>query len=95
MAAVYGRAWIERGYWAEDYENWRERREIITVTAERLACFKPLLNAHRPHEEIMLHDDARQTFSPARRKRSSSCVGRRIKTRRFTYSPVIPKRRPS
>jgi hypothetical protein len=55
-AAEDGRAWVERGWWAGRYEDWRVKRELLTVTPEQLADFRALLDQHRPNGELWLRD---------------------------------------
>jgi hypothetical protein len=55
-AAADGRIWVERGWWAGNYKNWRKKHEALTVTPERLAAFKALLDQHRPRGALWLRE---------------------------------------
>jgi hypothetical protein len=43
-----GRVWIEQGYWAGHYRDWRTHRYLAKVTPERLTAFRTAIDPFRP-----------------------------------------------
>lgn len=61
-AAADGRVWIERGYWAGDYRDWRQSRQLVVHSPEEVAAFRAVLEPHRPRGELLLQDEGCETF---------------------------------
>ncbi|MEZ6023764.1 MAG: hypothetical protein R3C16_10220 [Hyphomonadaceae bacterium] len=58
-----GRAWIEQGYWAGDYRDWRVTRREAQISAESLARFRARVDEYRPRGQLALDDQPPcQTF---------------------------------
>lgn len=54
IVAYDGQVWIEQGYWAGHYRNWRTFRRKVQVSKEVLAQFLERLEAYRPTGDVML-----------------------------------------
>ena len=51
-----GRVWIEHGYWAGSYRDWRVERRLEHVPRERFARFREALRPYRPKGELALQE---------------------------------------
>lgn len=49
-----GRAWLEHGWWAGDYSDWRTRVERAQLPPERISEFSERLNLLRPEGQVIL-----------------------------------------
>jgi hypothetical protein len=49
-----GRVWIEHGYWAGRYRDWRVERRLEHVSLESFTRFREALRPHRPSGELVL-----------------------------------------
>ena len=60
-----GRVWMEHGYWAGNYRDWRVERRLEQVLPERFARFREALRPYRPKGELALQDKPPcKTFQP-------------------------------
>lgn len=50
-----GRVWIEQGYWAGFYRDWRVKRRLVQTSPERFADFREALRPHRPKGQLALN----------------------------------------
>ncbi|HEX8365445.1 MAG TPA: hypothetical protein VF603_09200 [Allosphingosinicella sp.] len=53
-ASSTGRVWIERGYWAGEYDIWQVRRRRTRVARARVAALREHLRPLRPRGELLL-----------------------------------------
>jgi hypothetical protein len=51
-----GRVWIEHGYWAGRYRDWRVERRLEHALPENFARFREALRPHRPRGELALQE---------------------------------------
>jgi hypothetical protein len=49
-----GRVWIEHGYWAGRYRDWRVERRLEQVPRENFERFREHLRPYRPSGELLL-----------------------------------------
>lgn len=54
--AADGRIWVEHGYWAGEYRNWRTRVRVVQSTPEAFAQFRARLSPYRPVGRLWLRD---------------------------------------
>ena len=56
ILASDGRIWVEHGYWAGDYRNWRVRRRLVRSTPEAFARFRDRMSPFRPTGVLWLRE---------------------------------------
>lgn len=56
VALSDGRVWVEHGYWAGKYRNWRVERRLEQASPQSFARFREHLIPFRPHGQLVLDD---------------------------------------